>query len=137
MLGGVRLPFDKGLAGHSDGDALVHALVDALFGAFALGDIGRHFPDDDPEFEGMSGTDLLALARVRLEKVGRIENVDATVIAEVPRLAPHIGSMREAISEGLGVSLDRVSVKAKSAEGLGPVGEGRAIEVHAVALVDQ
>jgi 2-C-methyl-D-erythritol 2,4-cyclodiphosphate synthase len=137
MLGGVRLPFDKGLAGHSDGDALVHALVDALFGAFALGDIGRHFPDDDPEFEGMSGTDLLALARVRLEKVGRIENVDATVIAEAPRLAPHIGSMREAISEGLGVSLDRVSVKAKSAEGLGPVGEGRAIEVHAVALVDQ
>jgi 2-C-methyl-D-erythritol 2,4-cyclodiphosphate synthase len=137
VLGGVEVPAECGLGGHSDADVLSHAVADALLGALALGDLGRHFPDSDPRFRGASSLALLAevVARVRA-RGGRVVNVDATVVAEAPRLAPHLDDMRVRLAETLGVAGDRVSVKAKHAEGLGALGRQEGIAAMAVALVE-
>jgi 2-C-methyl-D-erythritol 2,4-cyclodiphosphate synthase len=136
ILGGVNIPHSHGLAGHSDADALLHAITDAVLGAAALGDIGRHFPDTDPAFRGADSIALLSEAARRVQAAGcQLLNVDATVVAQAPRLAPHIPAMCERIAQTLGLALDAVNVKAKTAEKMGPVGEGRAIEARAVCLL--
>jgi 2-C-methyl-D-erythritol 2,4-cyclodiphosphate synthase len=136
VLGGVTIPFDRGLLGHSDADVLLHAITDALLGAAGLGDIGRHFPDTDDRFRGADSLRLLAEAVARVREQGwEIGNVDSTVIAQAPRLAVHIEAMRERIAQALGVAVGQVNVKAKTAEKLGPVGEGMAIEARAIALL--
>lgn len=136
VLGGVRIPHDKGLLGHSDADALLHAITDALLGAAALGDIGRHFPDTDPAFKGADSGVLLAEAARRVRAKGyAIGNVDSTVIAQAPKLAPHIETMRSRIAALLEIDPDQVNVKAKTAEKMGPVGEGKAMEARAVVLL--
>jgi 2-C-methyl-D-erythritol 2,4-cyclodiphosphate synthase len=136
VLGGVRIPHDKGLLGHSDADALLHAITDALLGAAALGDIGRHFPDTDPAFKGADSGVLLAEAARRVRAKGyAIGNVDSTVIAQAPKLAPHIDTMRSRIAALLEIDPDQVNVKAKTAEKMGPVGEGKAMEARAVVLL--
>ncbi|MBK7061651.1 MAG: 2-C-methyl-D-erythritol 2,4-cyclodiphosphate synthase [Rubrivivax sp.] len=138
VLGGVTIPHSHGLLGHSDADALLHAITDALLGAAALGDIGRHFPDTDVAFRGADSTVLLAEAMRRVRAAGfEPINVDATVIAQAPKLAPHIPAMCERIAQLLGLPLDAVNVKAKTAEKMGPVGEGRAIEARAVCLLQR
>ncbi|MEI8155864.1 MAG: 2-C-methyl-D-erythritol 2,4-cyclodiphosphate synthase [Burkholderiales bacterium] len=136
VLGGVEIPYSKGLLGHSDADALMHAITDALFGAAALGDIGTHFPDTDAQFNGANSSELLAEAARRVRAKGfEIGNVDSTVIAQAPKLAPHIEAMRTRIAEVLGVAVDQVNVKAKTAENMGPVGAGQAMEARAVVLL--
>ncbi len=136
VLGGVTIAHTHGLLGHSDADALLHAITDALLGAAALGDIGRHFPDTDPAFRGADSAVLLAEAVRRVRAAGwQVANVDATVIAQAPRLAPHIPAMCRRIAQVLGLDEGLVNVKAKTAEKMGPVGEGRAIEARAVALL--
>ena len=138
VLGGVTVPHSHGLAGHSDADALAHAITDALLGAAALGDIGRHFPDTDATFAGADSMKLLAEAAHRVRAAGyEIVNVDSTVVAQAPKLAPHIEAMRACLSHALGVALEQVNVKAKTAEKMGPVGEGRAIEARAVCLLSR
>jgi 2-C-methyl-D-erythritol 2,4-cyclodiphosphate synthase len=136
MLGGVEIPHSKGLLGHSDADALLHAITDALLGAAALGDIGTHFPDTDLQFKGADSSVLLAeAARLVRTKGFEIGNVDSTVIAQAPRLAPHIAAMRAHIAAVLGIAVDAVNVKAKTAEKMGPVGEGLAMEARAIVLL--
>lgn len=136
ILGGLDIPHTKGLLGHSDADALLHAITDALLGAAALGDIGQHFPDTDAQFKGADSGVLLTEAMRRVRAQGyALGNVDSTVIAQAPKLAPHIPGMRQRIAELLGVAVDQVNVKAKTAEKMGPVGEGRAIEARAVVLL--
>ena len=136
ILGGVEIPHPRGLFGHSDADALCHAITDALFGALAMGDIGHHFPETDAQYRGADSLALLAEATRRVRGAGwQIGNVDATVIAQAPRLAPHVAAMRQRIAGALGVELDQVSVKAKTAEKMGPVGHGEAIEARAVCLI--
>jgi len=136
ILGGVTIPHTHGLDGHSDADALAHAITDALLGAAALGDIGRHFPDTDPQFKGADSLGLLAEAARRVRAAGwAIVNVDATIVAQAPKMAPHIPAMCARLAATLGVAADRVNVKAKTAEKMGPVGEGRAIEARAVCLL--
>ncbi len=138
VLGGVDVPFDKGLAGHSDGDALTHAVLDALLGAVALGDIGTHFPSSDPRYRDVRS--LLLLERVAgmlRDKGWRIENVDATIIAEQPRLSPFVEAMRQSLGAALGLPGDRVSVKAKTTDGLGYTGRGEGVAAYAVALVER
>lgn len=136
VLGGITIPHSHGLAGHSDADALAHAISDALFGAAALGDIGQHFPDTDPAWQGADSMHLLAQCAQRVRAAGyEIANVDSTVVAQAPRLAPHIASMRERLASVLGIAVAQVNVKAKTAEKMGPVGEGRAIEARAVCLL--
>jgi 2-C-methyl-D-erythritol 2,4-cyclodiphosphate synthase len=136
ILGGVTIPHSHGLLGHSDADALAHAITDALFGAAALGDIGAHFPDTDPELAGADSMRLLGEAAVRIRAAGfEIVNIDSTIVAQAPKLAPHIAAMRERLAGVLGISADQLSVKAKTAERMGPVGEGRAIEARAVCLL--
>lgn len=136
VLGGVTIAHTHGLLGHSDADALLHAITDALFGAAALGDIGRHFPDTDPAFRGADSARLLAEAARRVRAAGwEIGNVDATIVAQAPKMAPHIPAMCARIAEVLGVAPSQVNVKAKTAEKMGPVGEGRAIEARAVCLL--
>jgi 2-C-methyl-D-erythritol 2,4-cyclodiphosphate synthase len=136
VLGGVTIAHTHGLAGHSDADALLHAITDALLGAAALGDIGRHFPDTDPTFAGADSHKLLAEAARRVRAAGwEVVNVDSTIVAQAPKMAPHIEAMRERIAAALSVTVDRVNVKAKTAEKMGPVGEGRAIETRAVCLL--
>ena len=138
VLGGVTIPHSHGLAGHSDADALAHAITDALFGAAALGDIGRHFPDTDAMFAGADSMKLLAEAAHRVRAAGyEIVNVDSTVVAQAPKLAPHIEAMRTCLAHALGIALEQVNVKAKTAEKMGPVGEGRAIEARAVCLLSR
>jgi 2-C-methyl-D-erythritol 2,4-cyclodiphosphate synthase len=136
VLGGVEIPFDKGLLGHSDSDVLTHAICDALLGAAALGDIGTHFPDTDPRWAGASSLEFLARA---VELIGangyQIGNVDATVLAERPKLKPHVQAIRERLASVLGLSLDQVSLKAKTGEGLESVGRGEAIAAQAAALL--
>ncbi|MFH1311816.1 MAG: 2-C-methyl-D-erythritol 2,4-cyclodiphosphate synthase [Candidatus Eisenbacteria bacterium] len=136
MIGCVELPSDKGLLGHSDGDVLAHAIIDAILGACSLGDIGYNFPDDDPELKGIAGRELLERIHAKIARMGRVEHIDSTVVVERPKLAPHIEAMREAIADALNIPIDKISVKAKTAEGLGPVGREEAIEAYAVALVD-
>lgn len=136
VLGGVEIPHSHGLLGHSDADALLHAMTDALFGAAGLGDIGRHFPDTDPQFRGADSAALLAEAARRVRAEGwAIANVDGTIVAQAPKMAPHIPAMRQRIAQALAVDPDQVNVKAKTAEKMGPVGEGLAIEARAVALL--
>ena len=138
MLGGVQVPYSKGLLGHSDADALLHAITDALFGAAGMGDIGTHFPDTDAAFKGADSAVLLAEAARRVRAQGySIGNVDSTIIAQAPKLAPHIGAMRTRIADILGIAPDCVNVKAKTAEKMGPVGEGLAIEARAVVFLQR
>ncbi len=136
VLGGITVPHTHGLLGHSDADALLHAITDALLGAAALGDIGRHFPDTDAEFKGADSVVLLAEAARRVRAAGfEIVNVDSTIVAQAPKLAPHIPAMVDRIAQALSLAPGRVNVKAKTAERLGPVGQGLAIEARAVALL--
>ena len=138
ILGGVTIPFERGLAGHSDADALCHAITDAVLGAAGAGDIGRHFPDTDPTWKGASSVDLLRrAAQIVRDRGFEVGNVDASVIAERPKLAPYIDAMTANIAGALGVSTDRVSIKGKTNEGIGELGRGEAIAVHAIALVRQ
>ena len=138
ILGGVEIPYEKGLLGHSDADVLLHALMDALLGAAALGDIGKHFPDNDPRYEGADSVELTRTVSAMIREHGyRIGNVDCTVLAQRPKLAPYISQMRQTIASALSVELDRVSVKATTEEGLGFTGEGLGIAVHAVALLEE
>lgn len=136
VLGGVEIPSERGLLGHSDADALLHAITDALIGAAGLGDIGRHFPDTDERFRGADSVALLQEAARRVREQGwGIVNVDSTVVAQAPKLAPYIAAMRSRIAEALGVAAAQVNVKAKTAEKLGPVGMGQSIEARAVVLL--
>ncbi|MDO9507268.1 MAG: 2-C-methyl-D-erythritol 2,4-cyclodiphosphate synthase [Hydrogenophaga sp.] len=136
IIGGVHIPHTQGLLGHSDADVLLHAITDALLGAAALGDIGRHFPDTDERFKGADSSVLLKEAARRVREVGfEIGNVDSTVVAQAPRLAPHIAAMVEGIARTLGVAVGQVNVKAKTAEKIGPVGQGLSIEARAVAML--
>lgn len=136
ILGGVEVPHDKGLAGHSDADALAHAITDALLGAAALGNIGEHFPDTDPAYNGADSLQLLQTAYDMVKQAGfRLGNVDATIIAQAPKLNPHIPAMRRALAECLSVGIETISVKAKTNEGMGPEGRGEAISVHASVLL--
>jgi len=136
VLGGVHVPHSHGLLGHSDADALLHAVTDALLGAAGLGDIGRHFPDTDAAFKGADSVTLLSEAARRVRAAGfEIVNVDSTIVAQAPKMAPHIPAMRERIAVALGLAPGSVNVKAKTAENMGPVGEGRAIEARAVCLL--
>ena len=138
VLGGVEIPHERGLLGHSDADALLHAITDALLGAAGLGDIGRHFPDTDERFRGADSIALLTEAARRVREGGwQVANVDSTVIAQAPKLAPHIEAMRSRIANALGVAAAQVNVKAKTAELLGPVGMGQSIEARAVVLLAQ
>jgi 2-C-methyl-D-erythritol 2,4-cyclodiphosphate synthase len=138
VLGGVTIPHTHGLLGHSDADALLHAITDALLGAAALGDIGRHFSDTDPAFKGADSALLLAETARRVRAAGyEICNVDSTVIAQAPKLQAHIPAMCERIAGALGLRPDQVNVKAKTAEKMGAVGEGRAIEARAVCLLER
>lgn len=136
ILGGVKIPYEKGLLGHSDADVLLHAVMDALLGAAALGDIGHHFPDTDPRYEGCSSLELLARVGKLLEENGYVVgNLDATVIAQKPKLAPYRERMRQNIAGVLGISPQQVSVKATTEEGLGFTGTGEGISSQAVALI--
>jgi len=136
IIGGVDIPFHLGLLGHSDADVLLHAITDALLGAAGLGDIGRHFPDTDERFKGADSVQLLAeAARLVREQGWQIGNVDSTVIAQAPKMAPHIGAMRARIAAALGTEVAQVNVKAKTAEKLGPVGQGLSIEARAIVLL--
>ncbi len=136
LLGGVAIPHERGLLGHSDGDCLIHAVCDALLGAAGEGDMGRHFPSSDARWKGAPSVVFLReVARVVTAAGRAIENVDATVIAQAPALAPHLQAMRETVARELGVEPDRVSIKAKSTDGLGAVGRGEGIAAQAVALL--
>ena len=138
VLGGVTIPHTHGLLGHSDADALLHAITDALLGAAGLGDIGQHFPDTDERFKGADSVTLLQAAAQRVRDAGyQVVNIDSTIIAQAPKMAPHIGAMRSRIAAALGLVEDAVNVKAKTAEKMGPVGEGRAIETRAVCLLQR
>jgi len=138
LLGGVEIPYERGLLGHSDADALLHAITDAVLGAAGLGDIGRHFPDTDERFRGADSILLLTEAALRARQAGwQIANVDSTVIAQAPKLAPHIEAMRARIAQALDLPATQVNVKAKTAEKLGPVGMGQSIEARAVVLLTQ
>jgi 2-C-methyl-D-erythritol 2,4-cyclodiphosphate synthase len=137
VLGGVAIEHPTGLVGHSDGDVLLHALMDALLGAANLGDLGRHFPSDDPAYAGASSLGLLTRVGELIREAGlAVASLDATVIAQAPRLAPHIGAMRDAIAGALGIESGRVSVKATTNDGLGVVGSGDAIAALAIALLN-
>ncbi len=137
VLGGVHIEHASGLLGHSDADVLTHAIIDALLGAAGLGDIGRHFPDTDERYRGANSLDLLRHTAALLRAAGLcVVNVDSTVVAQAPRLAPHIAAMRQQLSSALGLSTQQVNVKAKTAEHLGPVGEGRAMEAQAIAMLE-
>lgn len=136
ILGGIEVPHTLGLLGHSDADVLLHAITDALLGAAALGDIGRHFSDTDPQFKGADSAVLLVEAACRVRAKGfEIGNIDSTIVAQAPKLAPHIEAMRERIAQVLGLDLEQINVKAKTAEKMGPVGQQQAMEARAVALL--
>ena len=138
IIGGVEIPYEKGLDGHSDADVLIHAVMDALLGAAALGDIGGMFPDTDPEWEGADSRDLLRRVGEKLKREGfRIINIDSTVIAQAPKLKPYILKMRENMAEDLGILPEQVSVKATTEEGLGFTGSGEGIAAQAVCLIDE
>ncbi len=136
VIGGVTIPHPVGLLGHSDADVLLHAITDALLGAAALGDVGAHFPDTDPVFRGADSLRLLAEAVRRVRQEGwQVGNIDCTVVAQAPRMAPYREAMRDAIARALGIEPGQVNVKAKTAEKLGPVGQGQSIEAHAISLI--
>jgi 2-C-methyl-D-erythritol 2,4-cyclodiphosphate synthase len=136
ILGGVEIPFEKGLAGHSDGDILFHALTDALLGAAGLGDIGQHFPPSDPKWKDAASRIFLEHALKLIEESGyRVVNVDAVIVIEQPKIGPWRDAIRKSVADALGIEMERVGIKAKTAEGMGPVGEGMAAEAQAVALL--
>ena len=138
ILGGVDIPWEKGLLGHSDADVLLHALMDAMLGAAALGDIGRHFPDSDERYEGADSLQLLRETARLLDAAGyRLVNADCTILAQRPKLMPYIASMRENIAAALGTDLEAISVKATTEEGLGFTGDGSGIAAHAVVLIER
>ncbi len=136
IIGGVKIPYEKGLLGHSDADVLLHAISDALLGAAALGDIGKHFPDTDPAYKGISSLLLLERVGTLIEEKGfLIENIDATIIAQAPKMRPHIDVMRENIANALGLLVEQVNVKATTEEGLGFTGTGEGISSQAICLL--
>ena len=136
ILGGVTIPYELGLLGHSDADVLLHAIMDSLLGAAALGDIGKHFPDTDDRFKGISSIKLLTeVGKLISEKGYKIENIDATIIAQKPKMAPHIPLMRENIASALNIELDKINVKATTEEGLGFTGEGKGISSQSICLL--
>jgi 2-C-methyl-D-erythritol 2,4-cyclodiphosphate synthase len=136
VLGGVTIPFERGPLGHSDGDTLTHAVCDALLGAAALGDLGAHFPDTDPQWKGVDSLTLLAAVHEQLVRHGwTIANIDATVVVQAPRLSPHVAAMRDALAETLTLDIGKISVKAKTSEGMGYTGDGSGIAAYAVALI--
>lgn len=136
ILGGVDIPHEKGLLGHSDADVLIHAVCDALLGAAGLGDIGTHFPDTDPSYKGISSRKLLVLVAGKLKEKGLIvNNVDSIIVAQAPKLAPHVPAMRENLAQDLGIPGDRVNIKATTTEGLGPEGRGEGIASYAVCTL--
>lgn len=138
ILGGVKIPYEKGLLGHSDADVLLHAIMDALLGAAALGDIGRHFPDTEEAYKGISSMKLLEHVRKLLdEKLYVIENIDATIIAQRPKMLPHIPAMRQNIAEALQIEVDQVNVKATTEEGLGFTGSGEGISSQAICAIEK
>ena len=138
LLGGVAIPAARGLAGHSDADVLLHAIIDALLGAAGLGDIGQHFPADDPAYRGANSLELLASTLALITEAGlTVGSLDTTVIAESPRLAPHLTAMRERIAAALGTPASRVNVKATTNEGIGDLGRGEGIAAVAVALLEE
>jgi len=138
VLGGVEIPYEKGLMGHSDADVLLHSICDAILGAMALGDIGKHFPDTDPAYKGISSLVLLEKVAGMLKEAGwEVNNLDVTVVAQRPKLAPYIPLMRERIAGVLGVDVGRVSVKATTSEGLGFVGREEGVAAQAVALLER
>jgi len=138
VLGGIEIPFDKGLDGHSDADVLVHAIIDALLGAAGLGDIGTHFPSDERKYKDVSSITLLRQVGALLQTHGwQVCNIDATIVAEQPHLSPFISQMQQRISETLGISPEQVGVKSTTSKGLGFVGKGEGIAAHAVALVEK
>ena len=137
ILGGVEIPYEKGLLGHSDADVLVHAVMDALLGAAGLGDIGRHFPDSDPAYAGADSLVLLDHVVALLNEKGwQVGNVDATILAQRPKLAPHIDQMRDNLARHMNVTAEQVNVKATTEEGLGFTGDGSGMAAHAVALIE-
>ena len=137
ILGGVKIPHTLGLLGHSDADVLLHAIMDALLGAAALGDIGKHFPDTDPAYKGASSMELLKQVGALIEqKLYVIGNIDATIIAQRPKMAPHIEKMRENVAEALGIEKDQINIKATTEEGLGFTGSGEGISSQAIAALD-
>ncbi len=136
IIGGVRIPYEKGLLGHSDADVLLHAIMDALLGAAALGDIGKHFPDTDPAYKGISSLELLRKVGELLEEQSfLIENIDATIIAQAPKMRPYIDTMREKIADTLGITVEQVNIKATTEEGLGFTGQGEGISSQAICLL--
>ncbi len=136
VLGGVDIPFEKGLLGHSDADVLVHSIMDALLGAAALGDIGQHFPDNDPRYEGISSLKLLKLVKEKLKAKGfKVGNIDASIVLERPKIFTYIMKMRENISSALGMDISRVNIKATTTEGLGFTGTGKGAECYSVVLL--
>jgi 2-C-methyl-D-erythritol 2,4-cyclodiphosphate synthase len=136
VVGGVTIPFERGPLGHSDGDTLTHAICDALLGAAALGDLGAHFPDTDPQWKGVDSLTLLAAVHEQLVRHGwTIGNIDATVVVQAPKLSPHIASMRDTLAETLTLDIAKISVKAKTSEGMGYTGDGSGIAAYAVALL--
>lgn len=138
VLGGVKIPWEKGLLGHSDADVLIHAIMDALLGAAALGDIGKHFPDTDPQYKGISSILLLKHVVALLKENGyEIGNIDATIIAQKPKMAPHIPLMRQNMAEALGISLSQLNVKATTEEGLGFTGKGEGISSQAICILNK
>ena len=138
IIGGVEIPYEKGLLGHSDADVLLHAVMDAMLGAAALGDIGKHFPDTDPEFEGISSLKLLKRAAATVRKNGyTVGNIDATIIAQRPKMAPYIEQMRHNIAKALGTDVENINVKATTEEGLGFTGSGEGISANAVCLLER
>jgi 2-C-methyl-D-erythritol 2,4-cyclodiphosphate synthase len=138
ILGGVEIPHTSGLMGHSDADVLLHAITDAVLGAAGLGDIGRHFPDTDAQFKGADSSVLLAEAMRRVREKGwELVNVDCTIVAQAPKLAPHMSAINASVAKALGVQPDQVNVKAKTAEKLGPVGMGQSMEARAVVLLNK
>ena len=137
ILGGITIPHGKGLVGHSDADVLTHAIIDALLGAAALGNIGQHFPDTDPKYKGADSLVLLKEAAALLYKAGwNVVNIDSTIIAQQPKLNPHLDVIRARLAETLGIKLDQISVKAKTNEHVGPEGREEAISVHAAVLIE-
>lgn len=136
ILGGVTIPYKKGLLGHSDADVLVHAVIDSLLGATALGDIGTHFPDTNPKYKNISSIDLLKEVGILIHTNGySISNIDSTIIAQAPKMSPHIQTMRENISKALNITLDKINIKATTEEGLGFTGTGEGISSQSICLV--
>ncbi|MBQ3795517.1 MAG: 2-C-methyl-D-erythritol 2,4-cyclodiphosphate synthase [Butyrivibrio sp.] len=136
IIGGVKIPYEKGLLGHSDADVLLHAIMDALLGAAALGDIGKHFPDTDPKYKGADSLELLRhVGELLSENRYMVENIDATIIAQAPKMRPHIDKMRENIAGALGIEVSQVNVKATTEEGLGFTGTGEGISSQAICML--